>query len=104
MPPAIIKVTAKIIITIPQLSLGVSDSPKMVTPKNTAVRGSRAPRMAVGVEPIYWIACVVQRNDMAVGNIANAIRLPQRYEVLTMGRLFLKSISNRKRVRPKSNI
>ena len=60
--------------------------------------------MAVGVEPIYWIACVVQRNDMAVGNIANAIRLPQRYQVLTMWRLFPKSIRTRKRVRPKSNI
>ena len=84
MPPAIIKVTARIIITIPQLSLGVSDSPKMVTPKNTAVRGSRAPRIAVGVEPIYWIACVVQRNDMAVGNIANATHCMTRLRLVLM--------------------
>lgn len=34
-------------------------------------------RMAVGVEPIYWMAPVVQRKDMAVGKTANASRLVQ---------------------------
>ena len=47
-----INVTARIINTIPQHNLGVRLSPKIVTPKNTAVTGSKAPRMAVGVEPI----------------------------------------------------
>ena len=51
--PAIISVTAVIIINIPHSNLKVSDSPKIVTPKNTAVKGSKAPRIAVGVEPIY---------------------------------------------------
>lgn len=38
--------------TIPQHNLGVRLSPKIVTPKNTAVTGSKAPRIAVGVEPM----------------------------------------------------
>lgn len=41
--------------------LGVKASPNTATPKKTAVTGSSAPRMAVGVEPIYWTALVVQR-------------------------------------------
>ena len=52
-PLAMIKVTEKMIITIPVASFGVNDSPNMVTPKITAVTGSNAPRIAVGVEPIY---------------------------------------------------
>ena len=32
---------------------GVSGSPKTATPKKTAVTGSSAPRMAVGVDPMY---------------------------------------------------
>lgn len=51
--PATIRETARIINEIPNISLGVSSSPKTVTPKNTAVTGSRAPSIAVGVEPIY---------------------------------------------------
>lgn len=49
-------VTAMIINMIPQINRGVRLSPKMVTPKNTAVTGSSAPRMATGVAPMYWIA------------------------------------------------
>lgn len=45
-------VTARIINIIPQVSRNVKLSPKMVTPKKTAVTGSRAPRIAVGVEPM----------------------------------------------------
>lgn len=71
-----ISVTAAIIRNIPHSSLSVRDSPKIVTPKNTAVKGSRAPRMAVGVEPIYWMAWVVHRKEMAVGKTAKAIRFP----------------------------
>ena len=59
--PAIIIVTARMINNIPQPILGVKVSPNTATPKKTAVTGSSAPRMAVGVEPIYWTALVVQR-------------------------------------------
>ena len=73
------RVTARMIRMIPQHNRNVNDSPKTVTPKNTAVNGSKAPRIAVGVEPIYWMAPVVQRKDMAVGKTANASRLAHRY-------------------------
>ena len=79
LPPATRAETAAMIMTIPNIRRGVSASPKTVTPKNTAVRGSSAPSMAVGVDPIYCIACVVQRNDMAVGKSASATRLPHLY-------------------------
>ena len=59
---------------------GAQVSPKTVIPKNTAVTGSSAPRMAVGVEPMYWMAPVVQRNDTAVGKTASASRHPHRYQ------------------------
>ena len=73
------RVTARMIRMIPQHNRNVNDSPKTVTPKNTAVNGSKAPRIAVGVEPIYWMAPVVQRKDMAVGKTASASRLAHRY-------------------------
>lgn len=79
LPPAMTNVTATIIITSPKLSLTVRLSPKTAIPKKMAVTGSNAPRMAVGVEPIYWMAPVVQRKDMAVGKTANASRLAHRY-------------------------
>ena len=101
--PAIMKVTARIINTIPQHNLGVKDSPKTVTPKNTAVTGSKAPRMAVGVEPMYWIACVVHRNDMAVGKTASAIRFPHKYHLSTTCRLWPKSTRTKNSDKPKSN-
>lgn len=77
-PLAMIKVTEKMIITIPVASFGVNDSPNIVTPNITAVTGSNAPRIAVGVEPIYWMAFVVDTKDMAVGKRAKATILPQR--------------------------
>ena len=77
--PAMTNVTATIIITSPKLSLTVRLSPKTAIPKKMAVTGSNAPRMAVGVEPIYWMAPVVQRKDMAVGKTASASRLAHRY-------------------------
>ena len=58
LPPATMKVTARIIITIPHTILGVSASPNTVTPKKTAVTGSSAPSIAVGVEPMYCMAPV----------------------------------------------
>ena len=42
--PVMMNVTARIINMIPQISRGVSLSSKMVTPKNTAVTGSSAPK------------------------------------------------------------
>lgn len=53
LPPAMMRVTARMIIAMPQPILGVSGSPKTATPKKTAVTGSSAPRMAVGVDPMY---------------------------------------------------
>lgn len=38
----------------------------------TAVTGSMAPRIAVGVEPMICIALVVQTRDMTVGKTASA--------------------------------
>ena len=80
--------TARIIINIPQLNRSVRDSPKTTTPKKTAVKGSKAPKIAVGVEPIYCMAWVVQRNEIAVGKIAKAIRLPHKYQVSATRRLW----------------
>ena len=74
--PATMRLTATMMSSMPQRMRGVSCSPKMVTPKKTAVTGSSAPRIAVGVEPMYWMALVVQRNEMAVGKMASASRLP----------------------------
>ena len=42
-------------------------SPNTHMPIATAVTGSSAPRIAVGVEPIYCIEPVVHRNDTVVG-------------------------------------
>ena len=64
----------------PKPSRGVMLSPKTSTPMQTAVTGSKAPRMAVGVEPMYWMALVVHRNEMAVGNTASPKRQPHRYQ------------------------
>ena len=48
----------------PMESRRVSVSPKTVMPKKMAVAGSRAPSMAVGVEPMRWMAAVVHRKEM----------------------------------------
>ena len=74
--PAIISMTATMISTMPQPMRRVRVSPKTATPKNTAVTGSSAPRIAVGVDPIRFMARVVQRNEIAVGKSARASRLP----------------------------
>ncbi len=49
---AMTAVTAAMIAARPMISRGVSRSPKTLTPITTAVTGSRAPSMAVGVEPM----------------------------------------------------
>ena len=74
LPPATTIVTAAIINTMPAKSRGVMTSWKMVTPKMSAVTGSKAPSMAVGVAPINFMADVVQSSDTAVGNRASRNR------------------------------
>ena len=49
-------------------------------PKNTAVTGSSTPSIAVGVEPMYWIASVVHINEMTVGKMDNARMLPHNHQ------------------------
>ena len=51
-------------------------SPNKSMPKNTAVSGSSAPRIAVGVEPILCIARVVHTSDIAVGRRPSEIAQP----------------------------
>ena len=84
--------TAPMMSTKPRQMRGVSCSSKIVTPKNTAVRGSKAPRMAVGVEPIHWMAPVVQRREMAVGKRLSANALPHNHH--WEGTCMLPSINN----------
>ena len=60
LPPATTRLTAPMMSAMPRQMRGVSRSPNTVTPNSTAVSGSRAPRMAVGVEPMHWMAAVVQ--------------------------------------------
>ena len=51
--PAMISVTAVMMRRMPTANRGVIASPKIVMPKKTAVNGSNAPKMAVGVAPIH---------------------------------------------------
>ena len=82
LPPAITIVTAAIINTIPKPSFTDNLSPNTIIPKKRAVSGSSAPRIAVGVEPIYCIALVVHKKEMAVGNIASDKIFPHRYHLV----------------------
>ena len=50
-----------------------------------------------------YILHSVQRKDMAVGKIANAIRFPHKYHLSTTCRLCPKSTRTKKSDRPKSN-
>lgn len=52
--------------------LMVNCSPNNVTPKNMAVKGSRAPKIAVVVEPTNLIAIVIVSREIIVGIIASA--------------------------------
>ena len=58
---------------MPRIMRGVSCSPKISTPKNKAVTGSKAPRIAVGVEPMYCMAFVIVTNEITVGKTASEI-------------------------------
>ena len=48
-----ISVTDKMISIIPEMMRNVGGSLNTSTPKNTAVTGSNAPRIAVGVDQMY---------------------------------------------------
>ena len=70
-----------------------------------AVAGSNAPSIAVGVEPMSWMAMVVVSNDIAVGNKPKANRLPHKYHFSVGGVWMPSSVKHRtaKRNHPKSN-
>lgn len=68
-----IRITPPKIRTTPSIIRGVSLSWKNTTPKKIAVKGSKAPRIAVGVEPISLMAIVIVSREIIVGNTASAI-------------------------------
>ena len=72
--PATMIVTALMIRMMPTMDLGERVSPNAMMPTNTAVTGSSAPRIAVGVDPIVWIAFVVQRIETRVRKTAMPTR------------------------------
>ena len=53
----------------------VNRSPKTATPKNNAVTGSSAPRIAVGVEPMRRMAPAIATSETIVGKSASATAL-----------------------------
>ena len=59
----------------PTISCADIVCPRKATLRITAVTGSKAPNIAVGVEPIICMAADVQANDNTVGIMANAMRL-----------------------------
>ena len=67
----IIRITAAGISTIPTANRSVKGSPKHKQLTTTAVTGSKAPSMAVGVLPMLLIATLIKNNDNTVGNNAN---------------------------------
>ena len=73
--PAMMSVTATRIRTTPSRMRGVSCSPKTSTPKKSAVTGSRAPRMAVGVEPMRRMAPAIVTSETIVGKRASEMAL-----------------------------
>ena len=65
--PSTISSTAERMSTMPMMSLPVSDSPNTSMPMATAVNGSNAPMMAVGVAPTSWTAMVINTSESTVG-------------------------------------
>ena len=84
--------TATMIRTKPHVSRKVSVSLNTVMPKKMAVAGSKAPSMAVEVEPMCWIAMVVVSNDIAVGSRPKANKFPQRNHLSAGGDILPPSI------------
>ena len=81
LPPAMTNVTEVMTSIKPMAMRVVMTSWNTTMPKNTAVTGSKTPKIAVGVEPIYWMASVVHINEITVGNIDNAMILPQSHQL-----------------------
>lgn len=63
----------------PMHILVVSCSWNTKTPKNIAVNGSNAPKIAVVVEPTSFIEIVIVSSEIIVGNIDSPIAKSQRY-------------------------
>lgn len=68
-------VTATRISATPTPMRSVNRSPKTMTPKNNAVTGSSAPRIAVGVEPMRRMAPAIVTSETIVGNSASETAL-----------------------------
>ena len=64
-------ITAASINAIPSKSLIEKGSSNTTTPMTTAVVGSKAPSMAVGVDPIYRAAYTIITNAMIAGTMAS---------------------------------
>ena len=73
--PAMMSVTATRISATPTPIRNVKRSPKTMTPKNNAVTGSSAPRIAVGVEPMRRMAPAIVTSETIVGNNASETAL-----------------------------
>ena len=58
---------------IPVIIFNVRGSLKNMTPKNTAVKGSSAPKIAVLTGPVRRIAIVIVSREIMVGIIDNKI-------------------------------
>ena len=69
--PRTIIITADRISRMPTPSRKVSVSSKTMTPMATAVNGSNAPIMAVGVAPTSWTAMVINTSERIVGTKLN---------------------------------
>lgn len=65
------RITPESMSRIPQASRAVNGSSKRVTPMATAVSGSRAPSMAVGVYPMMRTATDMVTRETTVGRMAN---------------------------------
>ena len=65
--PSTMSNTAESISKIPMTRRTVSDSPNTSTPMATAVSGSKAPMMAVGVAPTSCTETVISTSESTVG-------------------------------------
>lgn len=65
--PPMMSNTAVRMSAMPTARRVVNDSPKQKQPMATAVIGSSAPRIAVGVEPISLTAIAISTNESTVG-------------------------------------
>ena len=68
-------VVAITIISPPTISCAVIGCPRKTTLKTTAVTGSKAPNIAVGVEPIICMAAEVQADSVSVAGYAGTLNI-----------------------------